>query len=72
MNFLDGNMDPLRTFDIISNARKFGDGGLGEACWEVIEYNAEVMADDETFPDIEHEFILSFLERWVVCRRTGN
>ena len=36
MNFLDGNMDPLRTFDIISKARKFGDGGLGEACWEVM------------------------------------
>jgi len=63
VNFLDGNMDPLRAFDIIPYARKFGDEGLEEACWEVIEYNAEVIADDETFLDIEHEFVLSFLER---------
>ena len=63
VNFLDGNMDPLRAFDIIPYARTFGDEGLEEACWEVIEYNAEVIADDETFLDIEHEFVVSFLER---------
>ena len=39
---------------IISYAQKFG---------EFVEYNAEVIADDKTFPDIEHEFVLSFLER---------
>ena len=36
VNFLDGNMDPLRAFDIIPYARTFGDEGLAEACWEVI------------------------------------
>ena len=63
VKFLDGNMDPLKAFDIIPAARLLGDGGLEKACWEVIEYNAEVIAADKTFLDMEHELVLSFLER---------
>ena len=65
--FLDGNMDPLSptlsVFHVISYARQFRDEKLEQSCWEVIDYNAETIVDDGAFLDLEHEFVLLFLER---------
>ena len=61
--FLDGNLDPLRTFCIIPFAQKFKDQTVETMCWEVIDYNAQTVAEDESFLDVKYELLLSFLER---------
>lgn len=63
MSFLDGNMDPMEGFYMLTYARKFNDHGLEKACWEVIDYNAKAIAVDDSFLKISHEFLVAFLER---------
>ena len=61
--YLDGNMEPLDAFDVLTYARQFNDEEMGKACWEVIDYNAEVIVADESFLDVKQELLLSFVER---------
>ena len=64
MEFLDGNMDPLKAFDIIHHARLLNDEGLEKACWQVIDYNAHAIVSDGSFLDLEDKSLLSeFLGR---------
>ena len=61
--YLDGNMEPLDAFDVLTYARQFNDEEMEKACWEVIDYNAEVIVADESFLDVKQELLLSFVER---------
>ena len=61
--YLDGNMEPLDAFDVLTYARQFNDEEIEKACWEVIDYNAEVIVADESFLDVKQELLLSFVER---------
>ena len=63
VKYLDGNMDPLDAFDVLTYARQFNDEEMEKACWEVIDYNAEVIVADESFLDVKQELLLSFVER---------
>ena len=67
VNYLDGNMEPLDAFDVLTYARQFNDEEMEKACWEVIDYNAEVIVADESFLDVKQEFLLSFVERSSAC-----
>lgn len=63
LEYLDGNMDPVDAFDLLTYARQFNNEFLEQTCWEVIDYNAEAIVADESFLDVEHEFLLSFVKR---------
>ena len=63
VKYLDGNMEPLDAFDVLTYARQFNDEEMEKACWEVIDYNAEVIVADESFLDVNQELLLSFVER---------
>ena len=63
VKYLDGNMEPLDAFDVLTYARQFNDEEMEKACWEVIDYNAEVIVADESFLDVKQELLLSFVER---------
>ena len=63
VKYLDGNMEPLDAFDVLTYARRFNDEEMEKACWEVIDYNAEVIVADESFLDVKQELLLSFVER---------
>ena len=63
VKYLDGNMEPLDAFDVLTYARQFNDEEIEKACWEVIDYNAEVIVADESFLDVKQELLLSFVER---------
>ena len=67
VKYLDGNMEPLDAFDVLTYARQFNDEEMEKACWEVIDYNAEVIVADESFLDVKQEFLLSFVERSSAC-----
>ena len=63
VKYLYGNMEPLDAFDVLTYARQFNDEEMEKACWEVIDYNAEVIVADESFLDVKQELLLSFVER---------
>ena len=64
VEFLDGNMDPLKAFDIIDHARLLNDEVLEKTCWQVIDYNAQAIISDDSFLDLEDKSLLSeFLGR---------
>ncbi len=63
VKFLDGVMDPLQAFDVIQHAIRLKDDGLENTCWEVIDYNAERIVVDDSFLEVKHELLLSFVER---------
>ncbi|XP_073246952.1 BTB/POZ domain-containing protein 6-B-like [Porites lutea] len=63
VKYLDGNMEPLDAFDVLTYARQFNDEEMEKACWEVIDYNAEVIVADESFLDVKQELLLLFVER---------
>ena len=63
LEYLDGNMDPLDAFDLLTYARQFNNEILEQTCWEVIDYNAEAIVADESFLDVQHAFLLSFVKR---------
>ena len=63
VKYLDGNMEPLDAFDVLTYARQYNDEDMEKACWEVIDYNAEVIVADESFLDVKQELLLSFVER---------
>ena len=67
VKYLDGNMEPLDAFGVLTYARQFNDEEMEKACWEVIDYNAEVIVADESFLDVKQEFLLSFVERSSAC-----
>ena len=67
VKYLDGNMEPLDAFDVLTYARQFNDEEMEKACWEVIDYNAEVIVADESFLDVKQELLLSFVERSSAC-----
>ena len=67
MKYLDGNMEPLDAFDVLTYARQFNDEEMETACWEVIDYNAEVIVANESFLDVKQELLLSFVERSSAC-----
>lgn len=67
VKYLDGNMEPLDAFDVLTYARQFNDEEMETACWEVIDYNAEVIVADESFLDLKQELLLSFVERSSAC-----
>ena len=54
---------PLDAFDVLTYARQFNDEEMEKACWEVIDYNAEVIVADESFLDVKQELLLLFVER---------
>ena len=72
VTFIDGNVAPPSAFDVIHCARKFNAQELETVCWEVIDYNADTIAQDDSFSDIEQEFVLSFLERSSLCVKEIN
>ena len=63
LEYLDGNMDPVDAFDLLTYARRFNNEFLEQTCWEVIDYNAEAIVADESFLDVQHAFLLSFVKR---------
>ncbi|KAL9955643.1 hypothetical protein ACROYT_G036996 [Oculina patagonica] len=63
VNFIGASMDPLNAFDIIPHARRFNHQGLETVCWEVVDYNAQEIVADDSFLEVKHAFLLSFLER---------
>ena len=63
LEYLDGNMDPLDAFDLLKYARRFNNEIFEKTCWEVIDYNAEAIVADESFLDVQHAFLLSFVKR---------
>ena len=67
VKYLDGNMEPLDAFDVLTYARQFNDKEMEKACWEVIDYNAEVIVADKSFLDVKQELLLSFVERSSAC-----
>jgi len=67
VEFLDGNMDPLKAFDIIHHARLLNDEGLERACWQVIDYNAQTIITDDSFLHLDESLLSQFLERSSLC-----
>ena len=63
VEILDGSMDPLSAFRVISYAKQFNDEVMEIACWEVIDYNAQTIVDDDSFLDVNPEMLLSFVQR---------
>ena len=63
LDFLDGAIKPLNAFDIIPHARKLNTEKLEESCWEVIDYNAQDIIDDNSFSELSHELLLEFVKR---------
>ena len=63
LDFLDGAMKPLNAFDIIPHARKLNTEKLEKSCWEVIDYNAQDIIDDNSFSELSHELLLEFVKR---------
>ena len=63
VEFLNGTMQPLNAFDIIPHARKLNNEKLEESCWEVIDYNAKDIIDDNSFSELSHELLLDFVKR---------
>lgn len=63
LEYLDGNMDPVDAFDVLTYASQLNNEFLGQSCWEVIDYNAEAIVADESFVDVQHAFLLSFVKR---------
>ncbi len=63
INFLDRIMEPLEALDVIKHAFQLKNQDLEEASWEVIDYNAQEIVADDSFLEVKHEFLLSFLER---------
>lgn len=61
--FIDGNMNPAQSIDVLRHAREVNEKTLETACWEMIDHNAETISEDECFLRIEKEFLLSFIER---------
>ena len=61
--FIDGNMNPAQSIDVLRHAREVNEKTLETACWEMIDHNAETISKDECFLRIEKEFLLSFIER---------
>ena len=56
-------MEPLNAFDIIPHARHFNHEELEKCCWEVIDYNAKDIFADDSFLELEHDFLLQFVKR---------
>ena len=56
-------MEPLDAFYVLTYARQLNDEEMKKACREVIDDNAEVIVADESFLDVKHELLLSFVER---------
>ena len=56
-------MEPLDAFYVLTYARQLNDEEMEKACREVIDDNAEVIVADESFLDVKHELLLSFVER---------
>ena len=64
VEFLDGNMDPMKAFNIIHHARLLNDKCLEKTSWQVIDYNAQAIISDDSFLDLEDKSLLSeFLGR---------
>ena len=63
VNFIDSSMDPLDAFHIIPHARRFNHQGLEKVCWEVIDNNALQIVTDDSFLEVQHQLLLSFVER---------
>lgn len=63
VTFLDGNMDPLSAFHVVRCAGQLNDEAMATCCWEVIDYNAKAIIADDSFLDLEHDLLGSFLER---------
>ena len=63
VDFVDRIMEPLEALDVIQHAFHLKDENLEEASWEVIDYNAQEIVADDSFLEVKHEFLLSFLER---------
>ena len=63
LEYLDGNMDPVDAFDLLTYASQLNNEFLEQTCWEVIDYNAEAIVADESFLDVQHAFLLSFVKR---------
>ena len=67
--FIDGNMDPLSALYVLPHARQLSnqslpnDQSLTAVCWEVIDYNAETIIDDDDFLKIQHDILKTFVER---------
>ena len=67
VDFVGRTMEPLNAFDIIPHARHFNHQDLEKVCWEVIDYNALQIVSDDSFLELNHEFLLPFLERSSLC-----
>ena len=65
--FLDVKMAPVNAFDIVPHARRLNNKNLESICWELIDYNAEVIVADDSFMDIKQDLLLEFLERSSLC-----
>ncbi|KAL9955642.1 hypothetical protein ACROYT_G036995 [Oculina patagonica] len=63
VNFVDRIMEPLEALDVIQHAFQLKNQELEEASWEVIDYNAQEILADDSFLEVRHTFLLSFLER---------
>ena len=63
VDFVDRIMEPLEALDVIQHAFLLKDQNLEEASWEVIDYNAQEIVADDSFLELKHDFLLSFLER---------
>ena len=67
VNFVEAVMEPLNAFQVIPCARRFNHKGLENVCWEIIDYNAQEIIANESFRDLKHEHLHSFLERSSLC-----
>ncbi|KAJ7387867.1 BTB/POZ domain-containing protein 1 [Desmophyllum pertusum] len=56
-------MDPLDALNVIQHAIHLKEHGLERCCWEVIDYNAQKIVADDSFLELNREFLLLFLER---------
>ena len=63
LNFVEAAVTPLNAFQVIPFARRFSHEGLENVCWEIIDYNAQEIVVHESFLDLKHEYLLSFLQR---------
>ncbi|PFX32680.1 BTB/POZ domain-containing protein 6 [Stylophora pistillata] len=61
--FQDRAMEPLNAFGIVPHARKLNHEKLERSCWEVIDYNAKEIMDDNSFSELSHELLLDVVKR---------
>ena len=72
LDFVEAAVEPLNAFRVIPCARQFNQKYLESVCWDIIDYNAEEIIVNESFVELKHAHLHSFLERSSLCVKEAS